>query len=369
MVGSASRASAAQPAGHARKRGAQPRRAGARRPRRWSRAGRRAESGRAPPTRPAGDRSGAPGPRAGGTRRARAKSSAISGSSVAMPRPTRSVRSSASSTSRGVSVSSARSKPGSTSASSGNSRSSARQKASIVEIAMSVRLSRISRHSSGAIVCVAVALRQLLQNALPHLGGGLARERDREDVARLDAGQRAGRRSDRPARASCRCRPTPRARRCASDRPPARAPRRRAPRADRRRRSRTAAARQSRRLAGSRVRASTASTISSRQTARYGARPAQRLLRRPRREAPARRCRRARRAVDPARRPSARRSSRPSRCSGTTALSPSNERYIASAIVHAPPRARAQRLARARSCRSAAAAPASGRACSSTCSR
>ncbi len=60
----------------------------------------------------------------------------------------RRVRSSASLTSRGVSVSSASSKPGSTSASSGNSRSNARQKASMVEIEMSVTLSRISRHTS-----------------------------------------------------------------------------------------------------------------------------------------------------------------------------------------------------------------------------
>ena len=78
--------------------------------------------------------------------------------------------------------------------------------------------------------------RQFVQDALPHLRGGLARERDREDVARLDAGRAASRRSGPPARASCRCRPRLRARRCGVGSTPAparlgdRGPRRRSPR-------------------------------------------------------------------------------------------------------------------------------------------
>ena len=104
-------------------------------------------------------------------------------------RQMRSARSSASPTSRGTSVSSARSKPGSTSASSGNSRSSDRQKASIVEIAMSPSRSRsVAPARRGRAADVRLRLLQPLDDPLPHLGGGLARERDREDVLGLDAG-------------------------------------------------------------------------------------------------------------------------------------------------------------------------------------
>ena len=52
------------------------------------------------------------------------------------------------------------------------------------------RGSRESRATTPAAMrLVAMAPRQFVQDALPHLGRGLARERDREDVARLDAGQ------------------------------------------------------------------------------------------------------------------------------------------------------------------------------------
>ena len=73
--------------------------------------------------------------------------------------------------------------------------------------------SRSSRQRSAAISPRSARRAQLGQDAIAHLGGGLARERDREDVARIDAASEQRGRSGRRARASCPCRPTPRARR------------------------------------------------------------------------------------------------------------------------------------------------------------
>ena len=81
----------------------------------------------------------------------RASSRATSASTALCARPMRRARSSASSTSRGVSVSSATAKPGSTSASSGNSPSSDRQNASMVLIATSLRRPRSSRQVGSGI--------------------------------------------------------------------------------------------------------------------------------------------------------------------------------------------------------------------------
>ena len=97
-------------------------------------------------------------------------------------------RSSASSTRRGTSVSSASANPGSTSASSGNSRSSPRQNASIVEMAMSPRRPRRSRQRAASSARRPARFLQPLDDPLPHLGGGLAREGDRQNVLGLDAG-------------------------------------------------------------------------------------------------------------------------------------------------------------------------------------
>ena len=89
--------------------------------------------------------------------------------------------------SRGTSVSSAKSKPGSRSASSGNSRSSDRQNASIVLIAISPRRSRESIQRARSISDRLGGLAELAHDPLAHLGRGLPRERDREDVGRVDA--------------------------------------------------------------------------------------------------------------------------------------------------------------------------------------
>ena len=75
-------------------------------------------------------------------------SSATSVSMSDTPRPMLSARSRDDSINLGVSVSSARSKPGSTPASSGNSCSSDRQNASMVLMEMSPKASRISRQRS-----------------------------------------------------------------------------------------------------------------------------------------------------------------------------------------------------------------------------
>jgi hypothetical protein len=68
----------------------------------------------------------------------------------------------------GISVWSARSKPGSMPASSGNSRMSDRQNASIVEMAISARPSRKSRHLAADIWRRAVGLSEPRDDALPH---------------------------------------------------------------------------------------------------------------------------------------------------------------------------------------------------------
>ena len=88
---------------------------------------------------------------------------------------------------RGVSVSSARSKPGSTPASSGNSCSSDRQNASMVLMPMSPNASRISRQRCARDAALAMPLPQRRHHALAHFRRGLAREGDREDVARRHA--------------------------------------------------------------------------------------------------------------------------------------------------------------------------------------
>ena len=98
-----------------------------------------------------------------------------------------STRSSDSSMSRGTSVSSAISKPGSMSASSGNSRSSDRQNASIVLMAISPRRSRRSSQRARSSSDRAAGGAQLANDALAHLGRRLPRERDRQDVGRIDA--------------------------------------------------------------------------------------------------------------------------------------------------------------------------------------
>ena len=93
-----------------------------------------------------------------------------------------------------------------------------------------MRLARISRHKVDVERALAVLPRQVVENPLSHFGSGLPRERDREDVARLDAGhEQPDVTIDKDARLA-RYRPTLRARRCASDRPPARAPPHRAAR-------------------------------------------------------------------------------------------------------------------------------------------
>ena len=191
------------------------------------------------------------------------------------------------------------------------------------------------RHSSGGMRLLAVAPRELVQDALPHLGRGLARERDREDVARLDAGeQQPDVAIDQHARLA---RPGRRLERDVARR----IDRQRARlgiaqlRADRRCRSRAAAAALiARHLSLCRR----PSTISSRQTVRYGHGPHNDFFAGCGGKCPAamrssvvssRSCASA--ITSSSVRPFAGRS-------GTTALSPSNERYIASASVHWPPR-------------------------------
>ena len=90
---------------------------------------------------------------------------------------------------RAISVSSATSKAGSTSASSGNSRSRPKQNASIVEIWMSDR--RVAQRAPDArrrTRPIGRPARRVDSDAIAHLGRGLARERDGQDVARIDAG-------------------------------------------------------------------------------------------------------------------------------------------------------------------------------------
>ena len=168
---------------------------GGRRRRRQVRRARARGSDRARPRRRDGARAARPAPRASAQIPSCASTSAMSGSCFARPAKIRSDSSSDCSTSRGTSVSSAISKPGSRSASSGNSRSSDRQNASIVLIEMS----REPIAHLGPARLVELRLRgrapQLADDALAHLRRGLARERDREDVAGLDAAPSAGSRS------------------------------------------------------------------------------------------------------------------------------------------------------------------------------
>ncbi len=117
-----------------------------------------------------------------------ASTSSMPGSSEASARVVRIVRSSASSARRAASVSSAMPNPGSRSASSGNSRSRLRQNASIVLIATSPRWSRRAAPAHGIDPAFVGDPVEPREDAIAHLGGGLASEGDRQDVARLDAG-------------------------------------------------------------------------------------------------------------------------------------------------------------------------------------
>ena len=154
------------------------------------------------------------------------------------PRQMRSARSSASSMSRGTSVSSAIENPGSRSASSGKlaqqrqaervDRADGDVRRPIAQLAPACRRDLAARR----------ALPQRGHDALAHLGGRLARERDGEDVRRIDAGAQqvdvaideharlagAGRRLERDVEARDRRRARGRrgrARRCATRPSPA----------------------------------------------------------------------------------------------------------------------------------------------------
>ena len=241
---------------------------------------------------------------------------------------------------------------------------------------MSVRFSRISRQSSGASVCSRWRRASSSQDALPHLGGGLARERDREDVARLHAGeQQPDVAIDQDARLAGAGRGFERDVAGRIDRERARLGVARARRPVARGKSSGSSASKSRRGCRSLI---DALLLASRRRSRAG-RPCDTdrartttSSGRPRRKLLPRQSGRAwRSAADPARRPAARRACGlplPERHDGTIAFEREIQRFGECPLAdRRGPSIEAFRAPR--SCRSAAAAPVGGRASSSICSR